>query len=738
MKLRWKFLLILAILAIIPLVVLRFITKRSSHELVHDMTTRSREVLIQRAKTDLLRRMEDHARIVNRERLIVNLALKNQSGRLRQVLEGKEKRIGRMRNKGLVNSTKHFDWRQDGSHTPIKVDYDKVRIELTKDATVTMDEAKKMFQPMIRPFRKLEKANPDLIYWQIVRLKNGIIATYPYYEITNPKQTHAEWMASKKHAKETLPSNSKSLMLDVTTRRDKLRGFPPHIWYQVTQDAPPGVFWTVPFTDPVTGQLIVAAINGIQEFKKDVQGAVMIMVPLGTVLKGDLDLTGLSKNTTSLLVRPETVQSESSGLRIIAEEHKGQESSQNHEGWMAGIDEKWLKSADAASLDSIGRNIKNGKSGTIQANYKGKDSLWIYAPIKLTRTALVMIVPMKNIFSSIIKTENYVKNKIESRFSTVSALIWVLAAIVLVISLILSKTMTKRISNLALAFRRLAKGDFSTRVDARGKDEISNLSASFNELAPSLEEQVRIKEALTIAQEVQRSLLPEKPPQVKGLDVAGMSLYCEDTGGDYFDYPHLGIEADELGLAVGDVSGHGVPAALLMTTARALLRQRAQRGGNLGSVVGDANQMLSEDVRLSGRFMTLFLFAVDLDTHTARWVRAGHDPALMYLPSTDTFSELGGDTGLPLGVDEDWEYVEEHTTLEEGAIILIGTDGIWEATNEQDEMYGKERLNTIMRDNASASSQEILDTILKSLKNFVTDSGFEDDVTLAVVKVLKL
>jgi len=203
----------------------------------------------------------------------------------------------------------------------------------------------------------------------------------------------------------------------------------------------------------------------------------------------------------------------------------------------------------------------------------------------------------------------------------------------------------------------------------------------------------------------------------------------------YADYPHLGIEADELGLAVGDVSGHGVPAALLMTTARALLRQRAQHGGNLGTVVADANKMLAEDVRLSGRFMTLFLFAIDLENHTARWVRAGHDPALVYLPSTDKFSELGGDTGLPLGVDGDWVYVEEHTKLKDGSVILIGTDGIWEATNTAGEMYGKERLNAILQNNHEKTSQEILDVILQSLKNFTDDVGFDDDVTLAVVKV---
>lgn len=369
--------------------------------------------------------------------------------------------------------------------------------------------------------------------------------------------------------------------------------------------------------------------------------------------------------------------------------------------------------------------------------YNGKECLWVYAPIKLSQTGLILVVPLESILGKTVETERFVKDEIEKQFMIISALIWMMTAIILIVSFILSKTMTQRIAKLATAFNTLAEGDFSTRINVSGRDELSELSQTFNQLTPALEEQMRLKEALTIAQEVQRSLLPEHPPKVKGLDVAGMSMYCEDTGGDYFDYPHLGIEADELGLAVGDVSGHGVPAALLMTTARALLRQRAQRGGSLGAVVGDANTMLSEDVRLSGRFMTLFLFAIDLTSHTARWVRAGHDPALVYLPSKDRFSELGGDTGLPLGVDGDWVYVEESSHIETGSVILIGTDGIWEATNMSGDMFGKDRLNELLRRYSASSAQEILDSILQALKDFTAEAGFEDDVTLAVIKVLE-
>lgn len=461
----------------------------------------------------------------------------------------------------------------------------------------------------------------------------------------------------------------------------------------------------------------------------------MVMVPLGNVMKGDLDLTGLSKDTMSLLVTPVPRVSGTTGLRIVAEEQRLPTAGSSHGMWHSAREKEWLTTNDQQATDAMAESLKMGKSGTAVIRYQGRECLFVYAPVKLSRISLILAVPMENIIGSAVKAEQFVISKIENQFKIISIFIWCLTALILGISLVLSKTLTQRISSLVEAFGELANGDFGIRVPARGKDELSNLGKTFNALAPALEEQVRVKEALMIAQEVQRSLLPDRPPQVTGLDVAGMSLYCEDTGGDYYDYPHLGIEADEFGLAVGDVSGHGIPAALLMTTARALLRQRAKRGGNLGTVVSDANGMLAEDVRLSGRFMTLFLFAVDPVTRTARWVRAGHDPALVYRSKTDDFEELGGDTGLPLGVDGDWEYVEEHATLEDESIILIGTDGIWEAVNPDGERFGKKRLRETLRANASGNAQCILDNILNELKEFTNDVGFEDDVTLAVVKV---
>ena len=142
-------------------------------------------------------------------------------------------------------------------------------------------------------------------------------------------------------------------------------------------------------------------------------------------------------------------------------------------------------------------------------------------------------------------------------------------------------------------------------------------------------------------------------------------------------------------IVVGDVSDHGIASALLMTTARAFLRQRAARPGTLNQIVVDVNRQLSEDVQDSGRFMTLFFCEIDGRKKTIRWVNAGHDPAVIFDQRTGNFKELAG-RALPLGVSEKAGYQEFQGKLAPDQIILIGTDGIWESQNTGGQMFGKE------------------------------------------------
>nr|WP_203529643.1 SpoIIE family protein phosphatase [Pseudodesulfovibrio sp. JC047] len=243
------------------------------------------------------------------------------------------------------------------------------------------------------------------------------------------------------------------------------------------------------------------------------------------------------------------------------------------------------------------------------------------------------------------------------------------------------------------------------------------------------------KKAVELAGEVQKSLLPKKAPTVSGLDVAGASVASEIAGGDYFDYLEgAGVGRPGLTVVVGDISGHGVDAALLMTTARGFLRMRASQPGTPVQVVTSMNQHLAEDLDGSGRFMTLFYLTLDTQKKRATWVRAGHDPAMIYCPVHDAFTELGAEAGLPVGVMDESVYTEHTNDLLPGEIFAIGTDGIWESRNRSGEMFGKKRFKAVVRRLSALSAQDILDGVFKAVEVFTEGAKAEDDITLVIVK----
>jgi sigma-B regulation protein RsbU (phosphoserine phosphatase) len=254
-------------------------------------------------------------------------------------------------------------------------------------------------------------------------------------------------------------------------------------------------------------------------------------------------------------------------------------------------------------------------------------------------------------------------------------------------------------------------------------------------MTEGLQERDRIRRSLSIAKEVQQHLLPAAAPKIQGLDIAGKSIYCEETGGDYFDY--LPLDKNEQGkikIVVGDVSDHGIASALLMTTARAFLRQRASKTGNLNQILADVNRQLSRDVEDSGRFMTLFFCEIDSPNRIIRWVNAGHDPAFTFDPESGNFEELAGHS-LPLGVSEKAAYQEFQRKILPGQILLIGTDGIWESQNTRGQMFGKERFRQVISAHARKTAIEILQAVIDELNRFSHPLGKEDDVTLVVIKV---
>jgi sigma-B regulation protein RsbU (phosphoserine phosphatase) len=374
-----------------------------------------------------------------------------------------------------------------------------------------------------------------------------------------------------------------------------------------------------------------------------------------------------------------------------------------------------LKTLKAMKEKPYGTVVGRGFLDTdVSGFYKLKEAPW----------TLIMIAPGKQIFSSIIRFRLYY-------FITATTFI---LFILLLIRLALFRSIFS-IKALSASAKRVAGGDFVTLEPSKKKDEVGDLIHSFNTMVMQLEERIRLKEAMDLAMGVQQSLLPQKPIQSDNLDVAGQSIYCDETGGDYFDYFQFPVQgAGKVGFAVGDVVGHGISAALLMTTVRAFIRSQMSQSGDLARKVGNVNQLLCLDTFESSDFMSLFLLVIDSVKKELTWVRAGHDPAFIYDPSNGSINELQG-RGTVLGIDAGWKFEEyKRAGWSEGQIVVIGTDGIWETENPQSEKFGKFRLRQIIRQHSQFSAQEILTAITEALAAFRDTAPQDDDVTLVVVK----
>ena len=314
-------------------------------------------------------------------------------------------------------------------------------------------------------------------------------------------------------------------------------------------------------------------------------------------------------------------------------------------------------------------------------------------------------------------------------FVMVVLLVWIVNLIVSY-----SRNLKLLFENETTVLELVSQGNLSKLVPVATNDEFGVIAGHTNTMINGLRHRIQLVTALKLAEEVQQNLLPQKPPSLVGLDIAGTSKYCDETGGDYYDY--LALPRDSLGVVVADVSEHGVGAALLMTTARALIRQRAAMAGDLARIVTDVNQELYKDVKETGRFMTMFFMEIDVSSKMLRWVRAGHDPAIFYDLGEGTFDELAGE-GMALGVDKDIEFHEfSRQGWTAGSVIVVGTDGIREVLNLEGEMFGLDRLREVIRRNASKSADAIQNAIIDELSIFQGDAPQQDDMTLVVVKLL--
>jgi phosphoserine phosphatase RsbU/P len=249
-----------------------------------------------------------------------------------------------------------------------------------------------------------------------------------------------------------------------------------------------------------------------------------------------------------------------------------------------------------------------------------------------------------------------------------------------------------------------------------------------------ISERERLKKELEIAAKVQLSLLPKEEPKIAGYEISAISIPAVEAGGDYFDFVKL--SGNKIGIAIGDVSGKGVGAAIYMTLTKGILQAHAEEEISPKAVLAKVNRLLYKTIEKNS-FVSMFYAILDTEKHLILYSRAGHNPGILC-------SEEGGSTrlllskGMALGLEEGHIFSstlnEEEVPLKKGDVFLLYTDGFTEAMNEREELYGEERMIKLIKKSRDKSSKEIINLILKDVKHFVDNYPQHDDMTMLVVK----
>lgn len=250
-------------------------------------------------------------------------------------------------------------------------------------------------------------------------------------------------------------------------------------------------------------------------------------------------------------------------------------------------------------------------------------------------------------------------------------------------------------------------------------------------LHKQLLEQELVRKQLETARAVQSRLLPENAPELTGYDISGICIPAYEIGGDYFDY--IPLTHSRLGLAIADVSGHGIPAALVMTAFRALLRTKARSMTRPANIVAAINRLLPE-ITADNHFVTALYAILDAASGKLTYISCGHPPALLIHPGGEM--ELLDQHHTALGIFQDSRYTDGNTQLSAGDTLVLYTDGVTELVNDQSEAFGIERLLQLVRENQQLLAAELIGKVMRATQDFSGNNGFLDDITLVIVKRL--
>lgn len=708
MRFRWKIQLLLLAISLPPMLLVASFYHVGTTELGNELAARSQEVLVADAYRLLHRIVDDYGRILSRNRQTLELAVAMQAREVERRLasppisapsiyvsgESAERAPYRQ---GLIASDRHFRLAGDDGAVALPVNFDDQIFHLAPGADQDRAEAEmRRLADLTEAYRFLYEKIPHLVMWQYTGLETGVISNYP---------------------------GVAAFPRDYDPRKRP--------WYRTARQTGRAV-WGEPYVDVLSGGILLTLSQPVYRPDGALAGVTSIDFPFATVL-GEVQLPAeWTEQARVMSVARDESGGDEPRLKIIA-----QKSYQAlRQPWQAPVKIGFLRSENYRELAALTADAEAGRAGVRRMAYGQVDSFWAYGAAGPGGTFPVIIVPYDFIVARATEAKARVIETTLKALQLTAAILIIVVAVVTALAFFGSRFVSRPILHLAEAAIDLSNGDYQARVDIKAGGELKMLGDVFNALGPRLKERERMQTSLALAKEVQQYLLPPRTPQRRWVEIAASCSFCEELGGDYYDFIDLQeVSPGRLAIAVGDVSGHGVGAALLMATVRGGLHSLVKvHHADLGQMFRLLNEIFFGSSGLE-HFMTLFFGVLDEAERSFRWVSAGHGPCFWMQQESGRIRELET-TGIPLGILDDVEYPPaEPVFLASGDVLLIATDGLWEAQNAAGEMFGTARLLGQLEAGRDRSATEMQTAILSARREFCGVLPQNDDITLVVVKV---
>lgn len=713
MRFRTKLLILLLTVTLLPLALSYIAQLTSIHHFGNKLAKDTRTLLQDNAETLLHTLTTHYGQILNRDRAMAEMALCTQVQAVQARLSSQppadpppiffatDYQSPQNQPQDLMLSPKHQQIDNTGQKVPIPVSYTQQVIYLPPG--VDRQEVNKDIQrlsTMPEIYRTLHDIQPQLFLWQYTTLKSGVHSSYP--------------------GKGRYPS-------DYDPRE--------RLWYEEAVDQQEQIEQVM--TDVSTGNLILTLSRPIYRTDGSLAGVTALDIDYRQFF-ADWQIPQAWADSAHCMVVVFHQERQRTLKRKMEVLLHNQREGQNRD-WRVPVENRFLDPSQPG-MEKMIEDIRAGRSGVLKISYQGEESLWAYGSRTEDEPFPLVIVPYRQVIAQAIMTEESITRQIGTGLA-LSALLTILAvAFAVFLAIRRSRKITQPVMQLAEGASRLAEGDFEARVTIRYCRELDLLGEMFNVLAQRLKEREKMKQSLELARIIQQQLLPDSPPSCPGFNLCGKSIYCDETGGDYYDFIALGRDNQACpcpALALGDVSGHGIGTALVMASARAMLHALAEReGSNLQTLLSELNRSLCRDTS-DIYFMTLFYGLLDCERSTLDWISAGHAPLFLYRRSENLVEHLDS-SGIPLGVMEGSSFdIPAPITFAPGDILLICSDGVWECTNPQGEMFGTERVDMLLQELNGRDADGICNGFLDVLDLFQEGQAPEDDITLLVVKALR-